>query len=252
MSFPQFADKHLHESLFAPEDYLKYRKINISDFPRNIILVYRQKLEKYFIRKYKPKKIKIASTLDLLVHKDMALVRMKGIGAPHAVTVFEELIGMGAKNFLSIGTAGGLHKSGLFVCDKALRDEGTSHHYLADDKFSYPDNNLTELFKKHLSGLGINFTVGSTWTIDAPYRETKKEVEHYAKEGISTVEMEASALFAVAKYRKVKISSAFVVSDVLGKKWEPKFGNFDVEKAQRSLLDASVSFLIKQNHYKQN
>lgn len=245
MSFPQFEDKHLHESLFTPEDYLKYRKINISDLPKNILFVYRQKLEKYFIRKYKPKKIKIASMMDLLIYKNMGLVRMKGIGSPHAVTVFEELIGMGAKTFLNIGTAGGLHKYGLFVCDKALRDEGTSHHYLANDKFSYPDNNLTELFKKHLNDRGLKFIVGSTWTIDAPYRETKKEVEHYAKEGISTVEMESSALFAVAKYRNVKIASAFVVSDVLGKKWDPKFNNFDVEKAQCSLLDASVSFLVK-------
>ena len=246
MTFPQFADKHLHEPLFTPEDYLKYRKIKIVDFPRNILFVYRQKLERYFIKKYKPKKIKLAGMMDLLVYKDIGVVRMKGIGAPHAITVFEELIGMGGKLFLNIGTAGGLHKYGLFVCDKALRDEGTSHHYLANNKFSYPDNNLTELFQKHLSEIGLNFTVGSTWTIDAPYRETKQEVEQYSKEGISTVEMEASALFAVAKYRNVKISSAFVVSDVLGKKWNPKFNNFDVEKAQRSLLDASVSFLIKQ------
>lgn len=243
MTFPQFIDKHLHESLFTPEDYLKYRKIKVKGFPRKILLVYQQKLEKYFIKKYNPNKIKLAGLIDLLVYKDICVVRMKGIGAPHATTVFEELIGMGAKIFLNIGTAGGLHKS--------LRDEGTSHHYLAHDKFSYPDNNLTEQFKTHLSKMNINHSVGSTWTIDAPYRETKKEVEHYTNEGISTVEMEASALFAVAKYRNVKIASAFVVSDVIGKKWDPKFDEFDVKKAQYSLLDASVSFLIKQNYYKQ-
>ena len=246
-SFPQFENKYLLESLFTPKEYLNYKKLKYKNFPKKILFVYRQKLEKYFIRKYKPKKIKIASMMDLLIYKNMGLVRMKGIGSPHAVTVFEELIGLGGKIFLNIGTAGGLNKYGIFVCNKALRDEGTSHHYLSNDKFSYPDENLTNSFGKYLLEKKLKISYGTTWTIDAPYRETKKEVEHYAKEGISTVEMEASALFAVAKYRNVKIASAFVVSDFLGKKWNPKFHNFDVEKSQKDLLDASVSFLVKEH-----
>lgn len=55
--------------------------------------------------------------------------------------------------------------------------------------------------------------------------------------------MEAAALFAVAKYRKVRIASVFVVSDLLGKKWLPKFHRFDIKKAQNLLIDAAVECL---------
>ena len=82
---------------------------------------------------------------------------------------------------------------------------------------------------------GLQFFRGVTWTIDAPYRETKAELQHYKKLGISTVEMEASAMFAVAKYRKVKIASAFVVSDILGTKWVPKFHKLDVKRTLNKL-----------------
>ena len=47
------------------------------------------------------------------------------------------------------------------------------------------------------------------------FRETKKELEYYRKKGILTVEMEASALFAVAKARSVRASAAFAISDLL-------------------------------------
>jgi len=145
------------------------------------------------VRKYKPKKIKLYSLLTIYVYGDIGLVRMTGIGAPNAVTVLEELIALGGKQFLNIGTSGGFNSKGIFVCNKALRDEGTSHHYLAQGDYIYPNKELTDKLKKTLTKENVSFFEGTTWTIDAPYRETKAEVEHYNKSGISTVEMEASA-----------------------------------------------------------
>ena len=168
---------------------------------------------------------------------------MGGIGSPNAATVFEELIALGGKKFLNIGTAGGLHHEGIFLCNKALRDEGTSYHYIPHGKFTHPDKKLTEKLGKAIENKGLEYFEGTTWTIDAPYRETKAEIEHYAKKGISTVEMEASALFAVAKCRKVKIASAFVVSDVLGKKWKPKFNHHKIKKSLNLLFDAAINCL---------
>jgi len=55
--------------------------------------------------------------------------------------------------------------------------------------------------------------------------------------------MEASALFTVAKYRKVKMASAFVVSDVLGEKWDPKFHKMDVKRSLNKLIDAAITCL---------
>ncbi|MBU2639110.1 MAG: nucleoside phosphorylase [Nanoarchaeota archaeon] len=172
---------------------------------------------------------------------------MTGIGAPNAAAVFEELIALGGKEFLNIGTSGGLHHEGIFLCEKALRDEGTSYHYLPDGKFIYPDKDLTEKFRKSIEKNRLEYFKGITWTIDAPYRETKAEVEEYAKGGITNVEMEASALFAVAKYRSIKIASAFIVSDLLGKEWTPKFHRFNIIKAQNKVIDAAVDCFSSKN-----
>lgn len=244
MTYPNFVNKHSEEALFHPSDFIKYRKWK-GNFPKKYILTYQIKAKNYFVRKYKPKKIKLYSLLDIYVYKEVGFVRMTGIGSPNAVTILEELIALGGKEFLNIGTAGGLHNEGVFLCDKAIRDEGTSHHYLPHGDLAYPDKEFTDKLSKSLQKNGLAFETGTTWTIDAPYRETKAEVARYVKEGVKTVEMEASALFSVAKYRKVKIASAFVVSDLLGKKWLPKFHRFDVRKAQNKLIDSAVDCLLK-------
>ena len=242
MAFPHFKKKHMEKAMFNPKDYIKYKKFP-SNLPKKYIITYQDRALKYIQKKYKPKKIELYSLLTVYVYKDIGFVRMTGIGAPNAATIFEELIALGGRKFVNIGTAGGLHHEGVFLCNKALRDEGTSHHYIQFGKYSYPDKILTAKLKKKLKNSKLEFFEGTTWTIDAPYRETKAEVEKYARQEIKTVEMEASALFAVAKYRKVKIASVFVVSDLLGKKWIPKFHRFDVKKTQNKLIDIGVELL---------
>lgn len=242
MSYPNFKDKHLQEALFHPIDFVNYRKFK-GKFPKKYIITYQEKAKNYFVRKYKPKKSYLYSLLTIYLYKDIGFVKMPSIGASSAAAILEELIALGGKEFLNIGTAGGLQEEGFFLCEKALRDEGTSYHYLPPGDFVHPDKKLTEKLAKHLKNNNISFLRGTTWTIDAPYRETRAEVEYYSKKGISTVEMEASALFAVAQYRKVKIASAFVVSDLLGKKELPSFHRFNVAKAQNKLIDVAVECL---------
>ena len=244
MSYPNFKNKYLEEALFSPIDFVKYKEyMKKNKFPKKYILTYQTYAKNHFLRKYKPKeKIKLHKFSTIYLYRDIGLVRIIGVGAPNASTIFEKLIALGGRIFLNIGTAGGLHHEGVFLCKKALRDEGTSYHYVTSGRFSYPDERLTNKFiiKQKLEYFG-----GTTWTIDAPYRETKAEIEKYARQGISTVEMEASALFAIAKIRKVKIASAFVVSDILGKKWSPQFHRIDVKKTQNKLIDAAVECLSK-------
>jgi uridine phosphorylase len=242
MTFPNFKDKHLEKSLFSPDDYIKYRKYP-KNLPKKYIITYQTDILKYFKRKYNPKKIKLYSLLTIYKHRDIGFIKMTGIGSPNASTVFEELIALGGRTFLNIGTAGGLQSEGIFLCEKAIRDEGTSYHYIPHGNYSYPDRGLTEKLGRYITKAELDYKKSTTWTIDAPYRETRAEVEHYRKSGVSTVEMEASALFAVAKYRKVKIASAFVVSDLLVKEWEPKFHTFDLKKNLRKLFDSAVDCL---------
>jgi len=109
--------------------------------------------------------MKIAARHGLKVLEDCAQShgaeykdKMTGIGAPNATAVFEELIALGGKEFINVGTAGGLHHEGIFLCNKALRDEGTSHHYLPNGKFTYPDEKLTKKLGRLLeknTGMGV-------------------------------------------------------------------------------------------------
>lgn len=89
------------------------------------------------------------------------------------------------------------------VCDRAIRDEGTSHHDRPDATYAYPCPDLTASLCAAIRHNGLPFQMETTWTTDAPYRETVEEIIRYRAEGVVTVEMEAAALFAVAQYRGV-------------------------------------------------
>jgi uridine phosphorylase len=245
MGFPQHPQKHLEEALINPRDFVRYKQWKKNDFPKKYLIVYQNSLLSYFKRKFKGtyRTIRFYNKHTIYRSGNLGLIRMNGIGAPHAATLFEELIEVGGKEFVNVGVAGGLYQDGIFLCERAIRDEGTSHHYVTHGKYAYPDAVLTRRLERSLKAASIPFSRGTTWTIDAPYRETKAEVEKYRREGVKTVEMEASALFTVAKVRKVKIASAFVVSDVLGRKWEPRFHKTEVKRTLHRVLDAAIDCL---------
>ncbi len=250
MGYPNFQNKHLEQALFNPQDYVNwksYLKKNYKNAPPKYVLIYYPKILNYFKRKYKPKRIKLYRLITVYQYKDLGVVCMTGIGSPHASTVIEELIALGGKEFLNIGSAGGLKAFGTFLCEKSIRDEGTSSHYIPHRKFAYPDKELTKRLEEHLLKNNISFQKATSWTIDAPYRETKAEIQKYKKQNVATVEMESSALFTVAQIRKVKIASAFVVSDVLGEdKWDPQFDAKHVNRKLYQLFDVALGCLFKE------
>ncbi len=250
MGYPNFQNKHLEQALFNPQDFVSWKHFLKNDFeksPKKYVLIYYPRLLDYFKRRYKPKKIKLYRLITVYMHKDVGVVCMTGIGSPHATTVLEELIALGGKEFLNIGSAGGLKDFGIFLCEKSIRDEGTSSHYSPHGKFAYPDKELTRRLERHLLKNNVSFQRATSWTIDAPYRETKAEIQEYKKQNVATVEMESSALFTVAQLRKVKIASAFVVSDVLGDdKWNPQFDAKIVNQKLNNLFDVALGFLLKE------
>lgn len=248
MAYPKYENKHEEEALFTAQEHVSWKKYLKKHYkgPKKYIIVYYAKVLNHFIKKYKPKKLKLKKLITVYHYKDIGVVRMTGIGSPHAATVFEEIIALGGKEFLNIGSAGGLDGFGFFLCDKAIRDEGTSYHYMPHGDFAYPDKELTKRMEKSMQKSDIKFEQAATWTIDTPYRETKAEIRHYKKMGVKTVDMEASALFAVAKVRKVKIASAFVVSDILGEdKWDPQFDSKHVTQNLNRLLDVAVECFLR-------
>jgi uridine phosphorylase len=170
-----------------------------------------------------------------------------GIGAPAAAARLEELIALGATRFLSIGMAGGLQADlaigDLVLCDRAVRDEGVSHHYLPAARWALPDPGLTEELGAALESTGRPVARGGAWTIDTPYRETPAEIAHYRDDGVLCVEMEAAALFSVAGYRGVAIASAFAISDSLAEGWEPALLHDETHDALDLLWSSSVEVL---------
>lgn len=244
MTYPKFKNKHLEKPLFNPHDFLKYKRRNFKNFPKRWVIIWQSSIERYLKRKYRAKEIEMGFQGGIYLLNNVGVVRIGGIGSPHAVGNIEEIIARGGKEFILVGTAGGLQDFGVFLCEKALRDEGTSYHYIPHRKFSYPHKELTERLEQNLKEFGMKIQRGTTWTIDAPYRETKAEVSHYKKKGISTVEMEASALFALAEFRKVRIAAAFVVSDLLGEeKWNPQFDAKHVKMKLNKLFEVAVKCL---------
>jgi uridine phosphorylase len=129
------------------------------------------------------------------------------VGAPFAVLVAEQMFASGCRLLLSITSAGriasGLPEEAFFMLiDKALRDEGTSYHYVPpDDRFAHADPGLAELAARALAATGLPALRGAVWTTDAPFRETAQGIRAAAKDDVVAVEMEAAALYAFARAR---------------------------------------------------
>jgi uridine phosphorylase len=103
----------------------------------------------------------------------------------------------------------------------AVRDEGTSYHYLAPARTVATDPAVVSAIEDVLRRSGVPFTTGTTWTTDAAYRETKEKVALRRSEGCITVEMEAAALLAVAHFRGVTLGQLLYAGDSLaGERWD--------------------------------
>lgn len=125
------------------------------------------------------------------------------VGASFAVLVAEELFALGCKALVTISSAGliaeNLQTPLFLLIDKALRDEGTSYHYLPPQRFAFASPFLVDAVARRLHDSALPFSQGSSWTTDAPFRETSKLVAARRDEGIIAVEMEAAALLAMAE-----------------------------------------------------
>lgn len=253
MPFPYHSRKHRSEPLFTAVDFRRYearrRKTAPPRAPHNIVLVFGSRWEKYLGRRYRgaydPR------TGVFRAGPTVGVAWQTGPGSPHSAIVIEELSALGSSRFLIVGLAGSLQAQppiGSFVvCTKALRDEGTSHHYVRPAPFAYPDERLTRALKATLRRHHTPFVEGPTWTTDAPYRETRAEIRRYRSMGILTVEMEASAVFSVARHLGREAAALFVVSDHLGDEgWEPRF--HETRTPLRQGLDLALSALAPHRH----
>lgn len=168
-------------------------------------------------------------------------------GSGGAAMVMEELIALGARTLMAIGSCGCLDariaEGRLIVPTAAYRDEGASYHYMeAGDFVDVPS---ADGLSRALDDMGLKYTRTRTWTTDAPYRETRENVRRRAKQGCGAVEMECAALSAVAQFRQVKFAQVFYGADSLaGAEWDTRtlgiMPDNDNDRLMTVALDAAV------------
>ncbi len=142
------------------------------------------------------------------------------VGAPFAVLVAEELFASGCQLLISITSAGQILPMGqppyVILIDKALRDEGTSYHYLPPAPYSHLHPALREMVSAHWDHGLVSLYVGASWATDAPFRETEALIAQRRAEGILAVEMEAAALYAASQARQYQIICFAHVTNQMG------------------------------------
>lgn len=147
------------------------------------------------------------------------------VGAPRAVMIMEELVARGVRRFIAVGSAGVLVPDMVmghpFVITSAVRDEGTSAHYVAPAPVIDAEPVGVRACEEALAASGAGYSAGRAWTTDAIYRENRSKVERRIAAGCAVVEMEAAAFLAVARYRDVRFGQfVFSADSLAGQEWD--------------------------------
>jgi uridine phosphorylase len=136
------------------------------------------------------------------------------------VLVAEELFASGCKLLISVTSAGQITPMGpppyFVVIDRALRDEGTSYHYAEAAEFAIAEPQLLNRMVRAVEGTGLRVITGTSWTTDAPFRETEQAILAARSRDILAVEMEAAALYAFAAAKGVCILCVAHVTNTMG------------------------------------
>lgn len=161
-----------------------------------------------------------------------------GVGAALTCGILEEIIARGCRKFIACGGCGVLDPEitvgHLIVPTAAVRDEGTSYHYLPPAREVLANPEAVSAIERTLSANKVPYILSKTWTTDAPYRETPDKVQRRRSEGCVTVEMEAAAFFAVAQFRNITLGQIlYGGDDVSGESdWDHRdwYRQFDVRE----------------------
>lgn len=214
-------------AVFNPADVIqridKFPKIGVSCFSKRLIDSFVSSFEHEIIAnlcgangKNPVYKINYKGT-------DIALY-MSRVGAPACVCDYEETLAMGLEKLILFGTCGVLDKRiddlGIIIPTAAVRDEGTSYHYMpTSDEIAVNEkykSDFTEILQEH----GCTYTEGKVWTTDAVYRETRSKIENRKKMGCVCVDMECAAMSAAAKFREKDLFQFFYAADNLDGEWD--------------------------------
>ena len=257
MSYPVLPDKHRFATILEPRAMLELRarqgKLPKVDGLEAAILCLRPGLPQRRRLRWQIRLRRAGRLLgDLYTVRStgdrVAVLTGIGMGAPIMAAEAEELIALGAKRLIAFGPAGGLQAdlpSGtVVVVTGAIRDEGTSYHYLPPAREVCANPALGDSLADALAAHGASVRRGLTWSTDAPFRETREEVAQYQAEGVLTVDMEVAALLAAAEVRGVPAAAALVVGDTVADlRWEPPSSPAAMERSLELVYRTAIEVL---------
>jgi len=167
------------------------------------------------------------------------------VGASFAVLVAEQLFAAGCQFLVSVTSSGQIvpkEDPPYFVLvDRALRDEGSSHHYSPPERYAAIDPDLRERVKSACQSVSRPVYTGATWTTDAPFRETETAIERARSEGVLAVEMEAAALYAFAGERdRPVVCFAYVTNEMGRGDGEFEKGDANGSPAALAVVEAAI------------
>ncbi|MCL4531255.1 MAG: nucleoside phosphorylase [Chloroflexi bacterium] len=256
MSFPNYSDKYQSESLLKAEDIVAYRSRlgrALKVQPEAALFCLERGLP-HRMRWRIPVERAGAMNADVYAVKKtkgkVVVLTSFGGGSPMVVELAEELAVMGVRRMMLMTWGGTLQaelKPGdIVVCDRAIRDEGASHHYLPHTKHVQADAGLVNEWAEAIRMRGSNCRIGTTWTTDAPYRETREEILQYQSEGVKTVELESAGLFTVGRVRGLPTASAVVAMDSLATlKWKAPERLDNIMRSLEIVYSAAIDVLNK-------
>ncbi|URZ02861.1 nucleoside phosphorylase [Clostridium felsineum] len=140
------------------------------------------------------------------------------VGAAASVQMLEFLIARGVNEIIACGSAGALldfDENEIIIPVEALRDEGTSYHYLEPSREIGLDFKAIEAIKRASDKLELKYVEGKTWSTDGFFRETREMVKYRIEEGCVVVEMECSALASCASFRNIIFGQILFTADAL-------------------------------------
>lgn len=177
---------------------------------------------------------------ELTLEREIIGVLGCAVGAPFAVLVAEELFASGCEFLISVTSAGQIVPAGktpyfVFI-DRALRDEGTSYHYLPPARYARCPEPALAIARAAMKRLD-NAKLGGSWTTDAPFRETEEAIAVARSEGLYAVEMEAAALYALAEVKGYPILCVAHVTNTMAQ------AEKDFEKGEQAGNPAFIALI---------
>jgi len=258
VDFPIYSHKYYTKpSVFQPENLLRESRrqkgIKANVIPEVCILDPDGDLEEYVIQHYHAKKNKAwacyhTNLFEFELESQRIGIIGRAVGASFAVLLAEQLFASGCRLLLSMTSSGQLvqpmEPPYFILIEKSVRDEGTSYHYLPPSAFSFLKKDLIKKLNDAFEKSDTRIFTGSTWTTDAPYRETEEAINHYKSMGIHAVEMEAAALYAFAEARnKDVVCFAHVTNQMAKIEGDFEKGEHNGSKDALFVLQAAIQHL---------